>query len=57
MVTLNGEKSWTMSFSRIAPPAPARQGKQLGEDVIWGAGLFLADSEAEAKRRVEPAAR
>ena len=28
--------------------------KQLGEDMIWGAGLYLADTPEEAKRRVEP---
>ena len=31
------------------------QTKQLGADVIWGAGVYLADSEAEAVRRLEPA--
>ena len=30
------------------------QAKQLGEDVIWGAGLYLADTPEEAKRKVEP---
>ena len=29
--------------------------KQLGEDVIWGSGMYLADTQAEAARRVEPA--
>ena len=29
--------------------------KQLGEDMIWGAGLYLAGSQEEAIRRVEPA--
>ena len=31
------------------------QTKELGEGVIWGAGVYLADSEAEAMRRLEPA--
>src|SRR5262249_674282 len=30
------------------------QRKQLGEDVIWGAGIYLAATPEEAKRRVEP---
>ena len=29
--------------------------KKLGEDMIWGAGIYLADSEEEAIRRLEPA--
>ena len=29
--------------------------KQLGEDVIWGAGVYLAESREEAIRKVEPA--
>src|SRR2546430_1827496 len=28
--------------------------KQLGEDMIWGAGLSLADTPEEARLRVEP---
>src|SRR2546422_3183761 len=28
---------------------------QLGEDLCWGVGIYLADSEAEAIRQVEPA--
>jgi hypothetical protein len=37
--------------------ACARHGhqKELGEDVCWGVGMYLADTEAEAFRRVEPA--
>ena len=31
------------------------QNKQLGEDMIWGAGVYLADSSEEAIRRLEPA--
>jgi alkanesulfonate monooxygenase SsuD/methylene tetrahydromethanopterin reductase-like flavin-dependent oxidoreductase (luciferase family) len=56
MVTLNGEKI----FNQVAHAyrdAAARAGRQLklGEDLCWGVGLYLADSEEEAIRRVEPA--
>ena len=36
--------------------ACARHGrpKQLGEDMIWGAGIYLADTQQEAMRRLEP---
>src|SRR5579872_3620060 len=56
MVTLNGEKILD-DVIRAYQAACAKHGrpKQLGEDVIWGAGVYLADSEAEAQRRVEPA--
>ena len=56
MVTLNGEKILD-DVIRAYHAACQKHGrnKQLGEDVIWGAGLYLADSEAEAMRRVEPA--
>jgi alkanesulfonate monooxygenase SsuD/methylene tetrahydromethanopterin reductase-like flavin-dependent oxidoreductase (luciferase family) len=56
MVTLNGEKILD-DVVRAYQEACARHGqqKQLGEDVIWGAGVYLAGSEAEAMRRVEPA--
>jgi alkanesulfonate monooxygenase SsuD/methylene tetrahydromethanopterin reductase-like flavin-dependent oxidoreductase (luciferase family) len=56
MVTLNGEKILD-DVIRAYHEACHKHGrpKQLGEDVIWGAGLYLADSEAEAMRRVEPA--
>jgi alkanesulfonate monooxygenase SsuD/methylene tetrahydromethanopterin reductase-like flavin-dependent oxidoreductase (luciferase family) len=55
MVTLNGEKILD-DVVKAYRDACARHGrpKQLGEDMIWGAGLFLADSPEEAKRRVEP---
>jgi len=55
MVTLNGEKILD-DVIKAYRDACARHGhpKQLGEDVIWGAGLFLADTPEEAKRRVEP---
>src|SRR5262249_43909916 len=29
--------------------------KQLGEDMIWGAGVYLADNREEAIRHLEPA--
>lgn len=56
MVTLNGEKILDDVVSEYHA-ACARHGrpKQLGEDMIWGAGLYLAGSQEEAIRRVEPA--
>ena len=56
MVTLNGEKILD-DVIRAYHDACHRHGrqKQLGEDVIWGAGLYLADSQEEAIKRVEPA--
>jgi hypothetical protein len=56
MVTLNGEKILD-DVVRAYCDACRKHGqeKELGQDVIWGAGLFLADSEEEAIRRVEPA--
>ena len=56
MVTLNGEKILD-DVIRAYHGACVKHGhnKTLGQDVIWGAGLYLADSEAEAMRRVEPA--
>src|SRR5438094_1170492 len=56
MGTLNGEKLLD-DVSRAYRDACAKYGryKQLGEDVIWGAGLYLADTPEEARRRVEPA--
>jgi len=55
MVTLNGEKILD-DVVRAYQAACARVGrvKQLGEDMIWGAGIYLADSAEEAIRRVEP---
>jgi hypothetical protein len=52
---LNGEKILD-DVVRAYHAACARHGrpKQLGEDMIWGAGLYLADTQAEAMRRVEP---
>src|SRR4029079_8298019 len=56
MVTLNGEKILD-DVVRAYQAACEKQGqkKQLGEDMIWGAGVYLADSKAEAMRRLEPA--
>jgi hypothetical protein len=55
MVTLNGEKI----LEQVAVAyrdACARHGraKALGEDLIWGVGLYLAASKEEAMRRLEP---
>jgi len=56
MVTLNGEKILD-DVVRAYQDACARHGqrKQLGQDMIWGTGLYLAGSQEEAIRRVEPA--
>ena len=56
MVTLNGEKILD-DVVRAYHAACLKHGrnKQLGEDMIWGAGVYLADSQDEAMRRVEPA--
>jgi len=56
MVTLNGEQILD-AVVKAYRDACAKYGyrKQLGEDMIWGAGLYLADTPEEAKRRVEPA--
>jgi alkanesulfonate monooxygenase SsuD/methylene tetrahydromethanopterin reductase-like flavin-dependent oxidoreductase (luciferase family) len=55
MVTLNGEKILD-DVVKAYRDACAKHGrpKKLGEDMIWGAGLYLADTPEEAKRRVEP---
>jgi len=55
MVTLNGEKILD-DVVRAYQAACAKVGrvKQLGEDMIWGAGVYLADTAEEAIRRVEP---
>jgi alkanesulfonate monooxygenase SsuD/methylene tetrahydromethanopterin reductase-like flavin-dependent oxidoreductase (luciferase family) len=52
MVTLNGEKMLD-DVVRAYHAACARHGrpKQLGEDMIWGAGLYLADTQKEAMRQ------
>ncbi|MBI2204352.1 MAG: LLM class flavin-dependent oxidoreductase [Candidatus Rokubacteria bacterium] len=55
MVTLNGETITEQMLTQYRD-ACARHGrqKQLGEDVCWGVGLYLADSQAEGVRRLEP---
>ena len=56
MVTLNGQKILD-DVVRAFHEACQRHGRknQLGEDMIWGAGVYLADSEEEAIRKLEPA--
>src|SRR5437773_8664575 len=56
MITLNGERIVDQIFHAYRDAA-ARAGRtlQLGEDLCWGVGIYLADSEAEAIRQVEPA--
>ena len=56
MVTLNGEKILD-DVIRAYQAACARAGrpKTLGQDICWGAGVYLADTAEEAIRRVEPA--
>ncbi len=56
MITLNGERLVDQIFHAYRDAA-ARAGRtlQLGEDLCWGVGLYLADSEEEAIRQVEPA--
>jgi len=56
MVTLNGEKILD-DVIRAYQAACAKHGrnKQLGEDMIWGAGVYLAGSREEAIRKLEPA--
>ncbi len=56
MVTLNGEKILD-DVIRAYHAACAKHGrnKQLGEDMIWGAGVYLAGSREEAIRKLEPA--
>ncbi len=55
MVTLNGEKIVDQVF-RAYRDAAARAGRQLelGQDLCWGVGVYLADTAEEAIRRVEP---
>ena len=55
MVTLNGETLLDQMVHAYRD-ACARHGrpKQLGEDMCWGAGVYLADTQAEAVRRLEP---
>jgi alkanesulfonate monooxygenase SsuD/methylene tetrahydromethanopterin reductase-like flavin-dependent oxidoreductase (luciferase family) len=55
MVTLNGWKI-TEQVARAYQGAAASAGRQLqlGEDLAVGLGLYIADSQEEAIRRVEP---
>jgi hypothetical protein len=56
MVTLNGEKILD-DVVRAFHDACHRHNRpvELGQDMIWGAGIYLADSQEEAIRRLEPA--
>ena len=56
MVTLNGEKILD-DVVRAYHAACHKHGRNnaLGEDMIWGAGVYLADSQEEAIRKLEPA--
>jgi alkanesulfonate monooxygenase SsuD/methylene tetrahydromethanopterin reductase-like flavin-dependent oxidoreductase (luciferase family) len=56
MVTLNGEKILD-DVVRAYHAACLKHGrnKQLGEDMIWGAGVYLANSREEAIKKLEPA--
>jgi alkanesulfonate monooxygenase SsuD/methylene tetrahydromethanopterin reductase-like flavin-dependent oxidoreductase (luciferase family) len=55
MVTLNGEKILD-DVVRAFHAACHKHGRPiaLGEDMIWGAGICLADTQEEAIRKVEP---
>jgi alkanesulfonate monooxygenase SsuD/methylene tetrahydromethanopterin reductase-like flavin-dependent oxidoreductase (luciferase family) len=55
MVTMNGEQITRQVFTQFREEA-AKVGRTLapGEDLAWGAGLFLADSLDEGIRRVRP---
>ena len=55
MVTLNGEKIFDqVARAYQAEAAKAGRRLELGEDLCWGVGLYLADSVEDAVRRVEP---
>jgi alkanesulfonate monooxygenase SsuD/methylene tetrahydromethanopterin reductase-like flavin-dependent oxidoreductase (luciferase family) len=56
MVTLNGEKILD-DVARAFHAACRKEGRniELGGDMIWGAGVYLAESHAEALRQLEPA--
>src|SRR5712672_3646376 len=55
MVTLNGEKILD-DVVQAFHQACLKHGRnvQLGQDMIWGAGIYLADTQEEAIRRLEP---
>jgi alkanesulfonate monooxygenase SsuD/methylene tetrahydromethanopterin reductase-like flavin-dependent oxidoreductase (luciferase family) len=55
MITLNGERIVDQIFHAYRDAA-AGAGRRLalGEDLCWGVGFYLADTEEEAIRRLEP---
>jgi alkanesulfonate monooxygenase SsuD/methylene tetrahydromethanopterin reductase-like flavin-dependent oxidoreductase (luciferase family) len=55
MVTLNGQQIFDQVAHAYRDEA-AKAGRELalGENLCWGVGLYLADSQEEAIRRVEP---
>ncbi len=55
MITMNGEAITRQVFAQFQEEA-AKIGRALapGEDLAWGGGLYMADSVAEAVRRVRP---
>jgi alkanesulfonate monooxygenase SsuD/methylene tetrahydromethanopterin reductase-like flavin-dependent oxidoreductase (luciferase family) len=56
MITLNGERIADQIFHAYRDAAAgAGRRLQLGEDLCWGVGLYLADDQEEAIRRLEPA--
>ena len=56
MVTLNGEKILD-DVLRAYQEAFAKTGvqKKLGQDIVWGAGVYLGTNQAEAMKKLEPA--
>ena len=56
MVALNGEKILDDVMKNWQETC-ARYGRhlQLGQDMIWGAGMYIANSQAEAMQKLEPA--
>lgn len=55
MVTLNGERIFDEVVRAYrAEAAKAGRELELGEDLCWGVGLYLAETEEEAIRRLEP---
>jgi alkanesulfonate monooxygenase SsuD/methylene tetrahydromethanopterin reductase-like flavin-dependent oxidoreductase (luciferase family) len=56
MVTLNGEKILDdVVCAYHAACERHGRAKKLGEDMIWGAGIYLAHSQEDAIRKLEPA--
>ena len=55
MVTLNGEKILDDVICAYDECIEYGHNNKLGEDMIWGAGIYLADSREEAIKRLEPA--